>query len=383
MVWVADDLATWLLEQLADASRRKLTGLVLGDELQRALRRAATAAVQATAAELSPGDAERSAYLAMSIGEVFAAVVPESADARTTVLERLRAGITGQLAVLEDPALTGTGQSWAEAAAVPAAAIAPRLTAHLLSEIVSGAAHGGPLFPLAAQLNADVIQLQGQQTHDTLHQLGAEILEAIARVGHQPRDVGLPSELDRPAVAFLVNFETYLDHAGDMKDQLALLPNGIWPLIDTQSHGLSEAFIGSHHLQRTDLVTKNGIELGETLAFLLKVAWQRGYLMYKFRQFGHIPLPAGSVDPGAIMDALVADGDPAHPNLAAGIEVILQRAVSLGTKPEPVRKSLQMIDASLAQKCERFLDDWRAVVRSAHGWGILSAKAEGRLTGPR
>jgi molybdopterin-biosynthesis enzyme MoeA-like protein len=56
---VADDLAAWLVEQLADAGRRKVTGLVLGDDLERALRQAATAAVQATVVELSGGDEER------------------------------------------------------------------------------------------------------------------------------------------------------------------------------------------------------------------------------------------------------------------------------------------------------------------------------------
>ena len=47
-------LGTWLVEQLADACRKKLTELVLGGEQERALRRAADAAVWATAEEVSP-----------------------------------------------------------------------------------------------------------------------------------------------------------------------------------------------------------------------------------------------------------------------------------------------------------------------------------------
>jgi hypothetical protein len=90
MVWVADDLAAWLVEQLADAGRRRLTELVLGDDLERALRQAATAAVQATAGELSGGDEARTQDLVMAISERFAAEALEVAGAGATVLERLQ-----------------------------------------------------------------------------------------------------------------------------------------------------------------------------------------------------------------------------------------------------------------------------------------------------
>jgi hypothetical protein len=53
MVWVADDFAAWLVERLADAGRRRLTSLLLGDEFERALRVAATAAIDVVAAELA------------------------------------------------------------------------------------------------------------------------------------------------------------------------------------------------------------------------------------------------------------------------------------------------------------------------------------------
>jgi hypothetical protein len=101
MVWVADDLAAWLVEQLADAGRRKLTDLVLGDEIERALRQAATAAVRAAASELSPGDEDRAERLAMIISEVFAARVPDTHGGQMTVLDALQAGMTAQIAILE------------------------------------------------------------------------------------------------------------------------------------------------------------------------------------------------------------------------------------------------------------------------------------------
>ena len=184
MVWVADDLAGWLLEQLADAGRRKLTDLILGDELERALRQAATVAVQVTAEELSGGDKTRAQVLAMAISERFAAEVPVAASAQATVLEGLRAGIAGQLAVLEDRGLTtAPGQSWADAAGVAAGVLAPQLTAALLSQILSRAARGGPLVPLAAQLNADMGHMGELQTRDLVRQQSAELLEAITRIG--------------------------------------------------------------------------------------------------------------------------------------------------------------------------------------------------------
>jgi hypothetical protein len=54
MVFVADDLAAWLVGVLADAGRKKLAALVLGSDQERALRSAATTAVQSAAAELRP-----------------------------------------------------------------------------------------------------------------------------------------------------------------------------------------------------------------------------------------------------------------------------------------------------------------------------------------
>ena len=46
MVFVADDLAAWLVGLLADAGRRRLIVWVLGTDQERALRQAATAAIQ-------------------------------------------------------------------------------------------------------------------------------------------------------------------------------------------------------------------------------------------------------------------------------------------------------------------------------------------------
>jgi hypothetical protein len=192
MVWVADDLAAWLVEQLADAGRRRLADFVLGDEFERALEQAATAAVRATANELSPGDADRAEHLAMVISERFGTPVPDVPTGRMTVLETLRTGIAQQVAVLEDPELTETGMSSAEVAGVEAGVLAPVLTRHLLTRIVTRGARGGPLFPLAAQLNADVARFQAEQTQDMIRQLGSGLMAAITRIG-QPAELAADS----------------------------------------------------------------------------------------------------------------------------------------------------------------------------------------------
>lgn len=195
-MWVADDFAAWLVQELADAGRRKLTDLVLGDEFGRALGRAATAAILATARDLRGEDAAGAEFLAAVLSEIFAVPVP-AVSGRGTVLEALQAGIAAQLAGLDDPGLTGSGGSAAAELGISPGAAAAGLTGHLLDEIVSRGARGGALFPLAAQMNADLVRLQGQQTQQALRELSAEIQEAILQVREPP---GLPGPSLRPAL---------------------------------------------------------------------------------------------------------------------------------------------------------------------------------------
>jgi hypothetical protein len=109
-VFIADALGGWLVGQLADAGRKKLTELVLGSEQERALRRAADAAVWATAEEMSPSGGEQAGQVAVVIGEVFREPVPDAPlGGPVMLLEGLRAGIAGQLAVLNDAGLLAPG----------------------------------------------------------------------------------------------------------------------------------------------------------------------------------------------------------------------------------------------------------------------------------
>src|SRR6516162_8146386 len=102
MAFVADDLTAWLVGLLADRSRRRLSTLVLGTDQERALRSAATAAVEQVSREVRPGDDEQAEHVALVISEVFREPAAASPLAEhQTMLESLQAGIAGQLAVLD------------------------------------------------------------------------------------------------------------------------------------------------------------------------------------------------------------------------------------------------------------------------------------------
>ena len=195
MVFVADALGAWLVEQLADAGRKKLTELVLGSEQERALRRAADAAVWATAEEMSPPGGEQAEQLARVISEVFRDPVPAAPLGRAgDDAGSLQAGIAGQLAVLDDAELTGTGQSSADVLGMPGTVLADRLTGHLVWEIIVRGSGGGPLTPLADQLNHELTRLQAQRIEGMLARLAGEIRDALARPESDVTVAGRPLE---------------------------------------------------------------------------------------------------------------------------------------------------------------------------------------------
>ena len=158
---------------LADAGRKKLTALVLGSDQERALRKAAADAVQDTAAEMGLS-AEQARQLATVIRKAFRKPVHYAPlSGSVTMLEVLQTGIARQLTVLDDARPIGTGRSSAEVLGVPNAVLAEKLIGHLVQEIWIRGSGGGPLTPLAEQLNHDVTHLQGQRVEGMLAQLVA------------------------------------------------------------------------------------------------------------------------------------------------------------------------------------------------------------------
>jgi hypothetical protein len=178
--FVTGVFAQWLLEQLADAGRKRLVEFLLGDEQERAVRRAAAMAIESTAEGFYPGADPQAEHLAMAIDQVFGDPVPLGPTVeRVTLLEGLHAAIAAQLAPLEDTGLTGIGQSSLEWFGVPGAELAEQLAGHLVREILSRGARGGPLAPLANQLNHDATHLQGQIVESKLDRLILDVAEAL------------------------------------------------------------------------------------------------------------------------------------------------------------------------------------------------------------
>jgi len=203
---------------MADAGRRRVTTWALGTEQQRALRQAATAAVALTAADLAPGGGEQAEHAAMVISQVFGAPAVEGqAAGQATLLEELQAGAAGKLAVLDDAELTGTGQSSASLLGTSGAALAAALAAHLVREIMVRGSRGGPLEPLASQLNHDVTHLQGDRIEGGLAALAAEVRAAQARGSGSAAVAVRPVRL-RPRPAFLAGREGLL---ADLETRLA------------------------------------------------------------------------------------------------------------------------------------------------------------------
>jgi hypothetical protein len=209
VAFVADDLGAWLVGLLADAGRKKLITLVLGTDQERALYQAATAAIQLAAAELASSGGQQPEQLTMVVSEVFRAPAPEPAmAAQATLLQALQAGIAAQLAVLDDPAVTGAGRSSAEVLGVPDGVLAKTLADHLVRQITLRGARGGPLAPLADQLNHDVTHLQAQRLEGMLAGLASQVT-ALTQAGSVSAMPGIPVRLP-PRSAFLAGREELL-----------------------------------------------------------------------------------------------------------------------------------------------------------------------------
>ncbi|MET9002095.1 hypothetical protein [Amycolatopsis sp. NPDC004169] len=191
-----------------------------------------------------------------------------------------------------------------------------------------------------------------------------------------PQD-GLLDHIVLPVKTFLIEFELYLERVGNMQAQLALIPQGMWPVIDAIAYQHTDILLEGTDLQHIQSLPDN-MNLREAIAFLSKVAWERGYFMAHFHRQQRIPRPIRPVDPLAIMDKIIAEGDPENPSYSLGnaIEVPLQRAVSMCTELEPVARTLRMIGDDLYAIVQPHLQLWCDTARSLHGYGILAARAE-------
>ena len=162
VVALAEAFGSWLLGQFFDAARTRLVDQVFGSEQERALRAAAVAAITLTARELRPnGSNEDVEHLAAVIDQVFREPLSAAPlEEQPTILQALETGIAAQLAVLGDAAVTGTGESSAQALGLPVEGITETLVRNAVQEIRARGARGGSLVPLADRLDHDRTHLQ-------------------------------------------------------------------------------------------------------------------------------------------------------------------------------------------------------------------------------
>ena len=198
VVLVVDDLVDWLVGKLADAGYQRVSTRLFGSEQDRALKQAVMAAVQSTAAEASPSG-QQAGQLAERIGDAFGKRVPvRLPQGQLSRLDALRAGVAAQLAVSGDAdgALLGLSVDM----------VADRLTAHLLFEISARGSAGGPLAPLANQLDHDL-------THSQLREIKERLIQRVpfSSAGYSPgrplsevRDPGqvVTGDVPQPPLAF-------------------------------------------------------------------------------------------------------------------------------------------------------------------------------------
>jgi hypothetical protein len=186
-VFVVDDLLGWLVGRLADAGYQKLTTLLRGSDQARALKEAVTAAVQATVREIGLSDREGAERVAEQINKAFRRRDPVPLPpGQPTLLEALQAGIAGQLSALDD-----AGQPSVSLPGVPVSDVAATLTGHLVREITLRGARGGPLTPLAGQLNDDLTHAVTRpvtriRDRPARRSASAHAVMPLAQVGVQP-----------------------------------------------------------------------------------------------------------------------------------------------------------------------------------------------------
>lgn len=238
MMFFAEAIGAWLLGRAGDAGQRRLVEWMFDSEQERALQQAANAAIQRTAEELRPesGSVED---LAMVVDQVFREPLPVMPSSEHgTVLEAVQAAVARQLAVLDDATMTGIGVSSAALLEVSVERLADTLNRYLLEEILGRGARGGPLTPLADQLNHD---LHGQQLEGSLARLADEVHAALADTHAFTYEGARVARLAyRREVAHLLDFYTrlFVGREQELRQLMALV------VAEEPGYGLVEAPAG-------------------------------------------------------------------------------------------------------------------------------------------
>ncbi len=187
----------------------------------------------------------------------------------------------------------------------------------------------------------------------------------------------------KEVLGFLATFEHALEAAGSLEDQIRLVPEGLNLFKNAFAHSYVEKFMTSKKIKNDEEVQAaygRRVRVKEALLFLLQCAWDKGYFMAKFYRRRQIPPPKDVVSTQAALDWIIQEHKSVA-NVGACIDVFLQRAVSLCTEEEPLRRSLEVLPFGdeLLKAMKNDLTVWGDSVRSMFGSGIMASEAEDAL----
>jgi tetratricopeptide (TPR) repeat protein len=196
--------ASWLFAAIGEWAVGRALGQIWGkarrSEQLSTLMAAVKAAVDRTAREVRPDASEEAVeHLAAVLNQVVDPRLPAAPLANyPTLLQALEAGIAAQIGVLDDPDLTGRGQSSLQLLGLRAEQLAKSLTRNVVSVIIerSRLSGGAALTPLAEQFNHDV-------THGKLDQLAKDVKAIIDTLQDLPASKPtIPHQLEPEAADF-------------------------------------------------------------------------------------------------------------------------------------------------------------------------------------
>lgn len=209
-------------------------------------------------------------------------------------------------------------------------------------------------------------------------------MHALDSLGFTPED--LRQDVDRATISFLANFEVSVGHLGDgmegFEAVLGFLPKRIWAIIDGNAYFFTEKFLQEHRLtpglQLYESAALSRHTLFECLASLLKLAWERGYLMYRFWRSGERLLePDQSLDVSRLNNLVIARVEASGWRLSSTLEVFAQRVVSTATEVPATMRNLEALGSPvLTSVITPLAEDWAMECARLMTLGMITASEE-------
>jgi hypothetical protein len=216
---LADALAGWLVERVADRARLSASRLVRGSQDERALRSVGVSVAKDLAGMVAPQHRESFEFVlrdrlveATTPAEVAGGneVATDVAVAKGSLLAAVVASVDAVVRPLADGTMTGQDVSYLETIGLDAEGLRESMIRLLVRAVQREATRTGALVSMAAQLNADLDEsyhLRTQLSMADLHELIAELRELMGGPPSEfPRSWHLPLVSDDGGLADLVAY---------------------------------------------------------------------------------------------------------------------------------------------------------------------------------